>query len=83
MWTYSPDNKRVQIHMSCDVYKNQQPVARAMTTAVRCLVLKRLERPPSFNCKMEIDTEEVMRHLDILGYTDVEPSLLNEFVEGI
>lgn len=32
--------------------------------------------------KMEVDSEEVKRHLDILGYTQIEPSLLNEFVKG-
>lgn len=31
---------------------------------------------------MEVDTEEVKRHLEILGYTHIEPYLLNEFVEG-
>lgn len=31
---------------------------------------------------MEVDPEEVKRHLEILGYTHIEPSLLNEFVEG-
>lgn len=31
---------------------------------------------------MEIGLEEVKRHLDILGYTNIEPTLLNEFVEG-
>lgn len=31
---------------------------------------------------MEVDPEEVKRHLKILGYTHVEPNLLNEFVKG-
>lgn len=31
---------------------------------------------------MEVDREEVKRHLEILGYTHVEPNLLDEFVEG-
>lgn len=36
----------------------------------------------SLNYKMEVDSEEVKRHLDILGYTHIEPSLLNDFIEG-
>ncbi|XP_025206904.1 uncharacterized protein LOC112602797 [Melanaphis sacchari] len=32
---------------------------------------------------MEVDTEEVKRHLDILGYTHIEPSLLNDFIEDL
>lgn len=35
------------------------------------------------NYTMEIDPEEVKRHLDMLGYTHVEPNLLDEFVKGI
>lgn len=31
---------------------------------------------------MEVDPEEVKRHLEILGYTHIEPGLLNEFIEG-
>jgi len=31
---------------------------------------------------MEVDSEEVKRYLDILGYTHIEPSLLNDFIEG-
>lgn len=36
----------------------------------------------SLNYKMQVDSEEVKRHLDILGYTHIEPSLLNDFIEG-
>ncbi|CAH1711310.1 uncharacterized protein LOC126549372 [Aphis gossypii] len=32
---------------------------------------------------MEVDSEEVKRHLDILGYTHIEPSLLNDFIEDL
>ncbi|XP_060877276.1 uncharacterized protein LOC132950076 [Metopolophium dirhodum] len=32
---------------------------------------------------MEVDSEEVKRHLGILGYTQIEPSLLNEFVKDL
>ncbi|XP_060837846.1 uncharacterized protein LOC132919922 [Rhopalosiphum padi] len=32
---------------------------------------------------MEVDSEEVKRHLDILGYTHIEPSLLNDFVKDL
>lgn len=35
------------------------------------------------NYTMEIDPEEVKRHLDMLGYTHVEPNLLDEFVKGM
>jgi len=31
---------------------------------------------------MEVDPAEVIRHLNILGYTDIEPGLLNEFIKG-
>lgn len=31
---------------------------------------------------MEVDPDEVKRHLEILGYTDIEPGLLYAFVEG-
>ncbi|XP_025415779.1 uncharacterized protein LOC112687351 [Sipha flava] len=32
---------------------------------------------------MKVDTEEVKRHLDILGYTHIEPNLLDEFVKDL
>ncbi|KAL4131499.1 hypothetical protein QTP88_008802 [Uroleucon formosanum] len=32
---------------------------------------------------MEVDSEEVKRHLGILGYTQIEPSVLNEFVKDL
>ncbi|XP_022175229.1 uncharacterized protein LOC111037156 [Myzus persicae] len=32
---------------------------------------------------MEVNPEEVKRHLDILGYTNIEPSLLNEFIKDL
>lgn len=31
---------------------------------------------------MEVDREEVKRHLEILGYKNIETHILNEFVEG-
>lgn len=34
------------------------------------------------NSEMKVDSEEVKRHLDILGYTDIEPSLFDAFVRG-
>ncbi|XP_015371212.1 PREDICTED: uncharacterized protein LOC107166887 [Diuraphis noxia] len=32
---------------------------------------------------VEVDSEEVKRHLEILGYTNIEPNLLNEFIKDL
>lgn len=32
--------------------------------------------------EMEVDPDEVKRHLEILGYTNIEPSLFHAFVDG-